>query len=266
MTVVTAPVVLPLVTAALAVTWRGVRHRTGPERWAVVAVLVCLCDLVLTYFSRTRYSLGWYCGRSLTLVSTGVVLLAMLAGFRKLKAQAERDAAIDPLTGLANRRTVFPAVEKMVARCHRSAADLSVLGLDLDLFKQVNDRYGHDAGDRVLAEVGRLLTWTCHQGDVVARVGGEEFLVLLPDTGERAARETAELIRGAVAAMTVPGVDQHLTMSIGVSAWHRGDTTAATLLRRVDDALYRAKADGRDRVVTLLAEPSPRNVAPGPAR
>jgi diguanylate cyclase (GGDEF)-like protein len=219
-----------------------------------VAVLVCLCDLVLTYFSRSRYSLGWYCGRSLTLLSTGVVFLAMLAGFRRLKAQAERDAAIDPLTGLANRRTAFPAVESMVARCHRSHTDLGVLGLDLDLFKQVNDRYGHEAGDRVLAEVGRLLTWTCRLGDVVARVGGEEFLVLLPGTDEAGTRATAERIRRTIAGMTVAGVDQRLTMSIGASVWHPGDATAAPLLRRVDDALYRAKRGGRDRVVTLSAE------------
>ena len=254
MTVVTAPVVLPLVVAAVAVTWRGVRRRTGPERWAFVAVLVCLCDLVLTYVSRPRDSLGWYTGRSLTLLSTGVVFLAMLAGFRRLKAQAERDAAIDPLTGLANRRAAFPAAESMVARCHRSHGGLGVLGLDLDLFKQVNDRYGHEAGDRVLAEVGRLLTWTCRLGDVVARVGGEEFLVLLPGTDEAGTRAIAERIRRTIGGMTVAGVDQRLTISVGASVWHPGDASAAPLLRRVDDALYRAKNGGRDRVVILAAD------------
>jgi len=91
MTAVTAPVTFPLVALSLAIVIRGTRHQTGPERWTGVVVLVCLCDLVLTYFSGTRYSLGWYVGRSLTVTSAGVVLIAMLATFRRLKAQAERD-------------------------------------------------------------------------------------------------------------------------------------------------------------------------------
>jgi PAS domain S-box-containing protein len=93
MTAVTAPLAVPAVLIALAAAAHGTRHRTGPERWSVVAVLVCLCDLVLTYFSGTRYSLGWYCGRSMTLAATAVVLIAMLAEFRRMKARAEHDAA-----------------------------------------------------------------------------------------------------------------------------------------------------------------------------
>jgi diguanylate cyclase (GGDEF)-like protein len=253
MTKVTAPVAIPVVVLALAATAYGTRRRSGPERWSTIAVLVCLCDLVLTYNARARYSLGWYCGRSLTLVAAAVVLLAMLAAFRRLKASAEHDAATDPLTGLANRRSAQVAFDQMFARARRSGAPLGVLSLDLDHFKQVNDRYGHETGDLVLTQVGHLLTQSFRYGDVVARVGGEEFLILLPDTGEARTLVLGERIRGLVAAMVVPGMTGRMTASLGAATMRPDDLTTATLLRRVDTALYEAKHTGRDRVVAAPA-------------
>ena len=255
MTRVTAPVAVPVVLLALATTAYGTRRRSGPERWSTIAVLVCLCDLALTYSARSRFSLGWYCGRSLTLVAAGVVLLAMLAAFRRLKARAERDAAIDPLTGLSNRRSAQVAFDQMVARSRRSGAPLGVLSLDLDHFKQVNDRYGHETGDLVLTEVARLLTRSSRNEDVVARVGGEEFLILLPDTDEAGTLIRGERIRTLVAGLLVPGMAGGMTASLGATALRAGDLTTATMLRRVDTALYQAKHTGRDRVV--VAAPAP---------
>jgi diguanylate cyclase (GGDEF)-like protein len=249
MTRVTAPVAIPVVVLALAIAAYGTRWRTGPERWASIAVLVCLCDLTLTYAARSRYSLGWYCGRSLTLLAAGVLLLAMLAVFRRLKAQAERDAATDPLTGLSNRRSAQVTFDQMVTRSRRSGYPLGVLSLDLDHFKQVNDRYGHETGDAVLIEMGELLRRSSRHTDMVARVGGEEFLILLPDTDEAGALAVAERIRTLVAAMVVPGLPDRMTASLGVTTMQTDDLTTATLLRRVDAALYQAKLDGRDRVV-----------------
>jgi PAS domain S-box-containing protein len=101
MTRLTAPLAIPAVVLALVAAVHGTWHRAGPERWSTVAILVCLCDLVLTYNSGTRYSLGWYCGRSLTLVAAGVVMVAMLSAFQRLKAQSERDAvALRSLAGI----------------------------------------------------------------------------------------------------------------------------------------------------------------------
>lgn len=254
MTTVTAPITVPLVLLALASTVYGTRRRTGPERWSTIAVLVCICDLALTYASRTRYSLGWYCGRSLTLVAAAVVLLAMLASFRRLKAQAELDAATDPLTGLFNRRSAQIAFDQMVARSRRSGSPLGVLSLDLDRFKQVNDRYGHETGDAVLTQVGHLLTHSSRYGDVVARVGGEEFLILLPDTDQAGTLTVAEKVRALIAELVVPGMADGVTASLGATTMRPDDLTTASLLRRVDVALYQAKQTGRNRVV-LAAGP-----------
>jgi diguanylate cyclase (GGDEF)-like protein len=255
MTELTAPLTMPLVVLALASGLHGSRRRSGPERWSIVAILVCLCDLTLTYYSGSRFSLGWYIGRSLTLLSSAGVLMAMLIAFQGLKSRAEHEAAYDALTGLVNRRSVYESLDQMIANCRRSKAPLSVISLDLDLFKHINDRYGHDAGDTVLASVGPLLIRTCRRGDVVARVGGEEFLILLPDTDGRGALVLAEKIRAQVEIMPVPAIKGSVTASLGATAFRADDLTTTMLLKRVDEALYQAKQLGRNRAV-LAAPPA----------
>jgi diguanylate cyclase (GGDEF)-like protein len=254
MTRLTAPAAIPLVLASLVVAFRGTAHRAGPERWAPIAILACLCDLTLTYLSGHRYSLGWYAGRSLTLIAAGVVLMAMLGEYRRLKARAEHDAAYDSLTGLHNRRAADAALDQMIARSRRSHSPLAVVSFDLDRFKQVNDLYGHEAGDQLLAEVGRLLPAACRLGDLVARVGGEEFLVLLPDTDDGGAGVVAEKIRALVGSLVLPAHGVGVTASLGVTSLRRSDLDAAALLRRVDGALYEAKGSGRDRSVTAAED------------
>jgi diguanylate cyclase (GGDEF)-like protein len=254
MTTYTAPIVLPLVMLALVATVYGTWHRTGPERWSSVAVLVCVCDLVLTYMAGSRFSVGWYGGRTLTLVAAAVVLLAMLASFRRLKAQAEHDAMVDSLTGLLNRRGGYLALDQMVARARRTGASLGVVAFDLDWFKRVNDRHGHEAGDEVLAEVGRSLATLYRRGDVGARVGGEEFLLLLHDTDAEGARAAAERVRELVASMRVAVVGEPVTASVGVSVFSPGDANESVVLRRADHALYEAKRLGRNRVETAFED------------
>jgi diguanylate cyclase (GGDEF)-like protein len=247
MTVITAPFAVPLVALSLLAAYRGTRRRTGPESWSVLAVLVCLCDLGLTYTAHYRYSLGWYAGRSLTLVASGAVLVAMMASFRRLKARAEHDATVDMLTGLANRRSGYGALAQMLARSQRSLAPLSVIALDIDFFKQVNDRFGHETGDAVLENTGRLLTRCLRLGDVAARVGGEEFLVLLPDTDMAGSMIVAERIRVAVCgSRPSPGLPTQITVSLGVACSADGTEPAEALLRRADEALYEAKHRGRN--------------------
>lgn len=262
MTAFTAPVVVPLVVLALVVTVRGTWGRTGPERWTSIAVLACLCDLSLTYTAHSRFSIGWYGGRSLTIFSAGVVLLAMLASFRQLKAQAERDALMDALTGLVNRRGAYAALETVVARSQRAPTRLGVVSFDLDWFKTVNDQDGHEAGDAVLAQVGVVLSNHTRGGDVGARVGGEEFLLLLRDADPEDVLAAAERLRGAIAAMAVPGVRTGVTASMGVTTLSPEDTDAATVLRRADVALYEAKHNGRNRVASCFAETTAGAVVP----
>jgi diguanylate cyclase (GGDEF)-like protein len=254
MTTLTGPIVLPLVVVALVVAVRGAWDRTGPERWVPVAVLACLCDLLLTYASRSRFSLGWYGGRSLTIVATGVVLGAMLVSFRRLKAQAERDAFSDSLTHLTNRRGALAALDFMITPVGRGRSTIGVVALDLDFFKSVNDNDGHAAGDAVLVEVGRVLGSTSRGGDVAARVGGEEFLVILHDTDASGALIAAERLRVQIADMVVPGVGTKVTASIGVTVLEPQDLDPGEVLRRADEALYEAKHNGRNRVESKFLE------------
>jgi diguanylate cyclase (GGDEF)-like protein len=249
MTTVTGPIVLPLVALALVVCVHGTWRRVGAERWASIAVLVCLCDLVLTYWARSRFSVGWYAGRTLTLVAAAVLLLAMLVAFRRLTASAEHDAAHDPLTGLANRRSAYDSLDQLMARACRSGSPLGVLSIDLDHFKQINDHYGHHIGDLVLTEVSTLFARSFRLGDIVARVGGEEFLVLLPDTDEAGTLAAAEKVRIATADLQIPFAGP-ITASLGATVLAWDDPDSACMLQRLDAALYAAKAQGRNRVVT----------------
>ena len=248
MQIVTGPIILPLAVLGVALTWRGLRSRTGPERWAFVAAAVCLCDLLLTYASRFRYSLGWYVGRSLTVLSAAVVLIAMLGAFRRLKSDAEFFAAYDVLTGLANRRSGSRAVQQAVARAKRSDAPLSVLMVDLDRFKQINDTLGHEAGDRVLAAVGNVLPGGVRLGDQCVRWGGEEFLVLLPDTAAAGGELVAHKLRALIGGLAIPGLPHGISASIGVASLAPSDADPESLLRRADQAMYVAKHSGRNAV------------------
>jgi diguanylate cyclase (GGDEF)-like protein len=259
MTELTAPVTIPLTLAALVLVLRGTRARTGPERWTSIVVLVCLCDLVLTYAARHRFSVGWYAGRTLTMVAAGVVLVAMLAVLRRAKSQAEHDAMVDSLTGLANRRSAQRDLSLLVDVARLTRTPLSAITLDIDHFKAVNDRFGHAAGDDLLAGLGRELNGLLRQTDVAARVGGEEFLVLLPNTDLAGAELIAEKIRAGVAAVRWPGLAAPVTVSLGVACLLGDTDDDAALLRRADVALYEAKNGGRNQVrVACQTAPRPR--------
>jgi diguanylate cyclase (GGDEF)-like protein len=174
----------------------------------------------------------------------------VLANLRNL-AIAERRAETDALTGLPNNRNVTDTVRRMVAHASRSVTSLTALALDLDHFKQINDTYGHGSGDEVLAAVGSTLKSSCRESDFVGRAGGEEFLILLPETDLAAGRLVAENIRAAIAAITIASIARPITASIGIAVLpdHAGD--AASLLRHADRALYSAKKNGRNRTETF---------------
>ena len=157
-------------------------------------------------------------------------------------------AATDSLTGLPNKRAVTDALKRMFAQATMTKAPLALLLLDLDHFKQVNDQYGHAAGDQVLAGVGAALRSVLRARDFAGRNGGEEFAVLLPDTDIAAALEIAERVRGAIAEFTLPGTDVPVTVSVGVAGFPGHASTLERLDRLDDAALYVAKRQGRNRV------------------
>jgi len=160
-------------------------------------------------------------------------------------------ATTDPLTGLLNHRVFHDRLGAEVARAHRSGAPLSLVALDLDHFKRVNDTHGHQVGDDVLRELASRMREGARREDVTARVGGEEFAWLLPEADLDAAALAAERLRRRVADQPFPAAGR-LTASIGVAALEVGEGPA-DLLRRADEGLYRAKAGGRDRCVLMGA-------------
>ena len=169
----------------------------------------------------------------------------------------------DHLTGLANRRSFFEAAELEVGRWQRSPRPLSMLMVDADHFKRVNDTHGHPAGDAVLRHLAGVLAATFRQVDVVARIGGEEFAVLLPSTDLQGAAAVAERLRQAVAAQPAAAGGELLlpiTVSIGVSTMSEAVAGLDALMKQADDALYAAKRNGRNQVsagegVVLAARP-----------
>jgi two-component system cell cycle response regulator len=164
-----------------------------------------------------------------------------------LIAESVKSATTDPLTGLLNRRAFDDAIQREMALCERDARPLSVLMLDVDHFKRINDLHGHGAGDDTLRRLSRLLRATARRSDLIARWGGEEFIVALPSTGAPGAAVVADRFRRAVRALLLDEGTTPITVSIGHASLESGDTLQA-LLARADRALYRAKELGRDRV------------------
>lgn len=174
---------------------------------------------------------------------------------RRLRASEERLRALsqtDPMTGLANRRGLEEFLERECLRAQRYGEALSIIMADLDHFKRVNDEHGHDVGDEVLQHFARLLRDQMREIDLVARIGGEEFLVVVPMTGLAAATETAERLRRHTCAMAVSALPDGVSASFGVALWRPGDTITS-VLKNVDDALYAAKHKGRNRVEAYVA-------------
>jgi len=179
--------------------------------------------------------------------------LALALGNARLRESLRRQSVLDALTGLFNRRYFDETMKRELARARRSGLPMALLVLDIDHFKQVNDRYGHAAGDVVLRNIaGQIRSWI-REGDVACRYGGEEFVILMPECGAGVARERADMLRQAIAA-TVFSSDgsgpERVTASFGVAELPRHGEEADALFRAADTALYRAKHLGRNQVVT----------------
>jgi two-component system, cell cycle response regulator len=179
-------------------------------------------------------------------------LSAQNAELERLNAQLRDMALKDGLTGLFNHRYAQEAIAATVEQALQDGRAVSILFADVDHFKFYNDTYGHQKGDDVLRSIGDILKVSCRPGDLAARWGGEEFVVLLPDTDSRGAQAQAERLRAAVAAIRDPG--QHtqpggvLSVSIGVASLPQHADGAASLLYQADSALYEAKHAGRNTI------------------
>ncbi len=154
-------------------------------------------------------------------------------------------AVTDHLTGAVNRRFFEEMLKKSIDLSARTGRPLSLLFIDLDRFKSINDDFGHEAGDRALKATVDTVSADLRESDVISRFGGEEFCVMLPDTGEGAASEIAERLRSRREVSVIEGIDRALTMSLGVATLAPGDD-AKSLVAKADRALYQAKARGRN--------------------
>lgn len=164
-----------------------------------------------------------------------------------------KDASrFDSLTGALNRRAIDEALDAEVLRSRRLRASFSVLMIDVDHFKDTNDRHGHAAGDRALQHLGTLLTSQMREIDRVGRFGGEEFVVVLPGTAIAEARLLADRLRERVEALPLRWQERaiHVTISVGIAQWQGDKDDLASLMSRADAALYRAKQAGRNRVMS----------------
>lgn len=176
--------------------------------------------------------------------------------YNRMRAHLEAIVLTDPLSGCFNRRGLNQLAEREVSRAVRGKKNIAVLAVDIDHFKAINDEFGHLTGDEVIREVGALLRDTAREIDVVARIGGEEFTILAPDSNDEGALILAERILIAFRAHQFKSLppDRRITTSVGLSAAPaRDDEVAKVLLARADEALYVAKRNGRDRAVVWHA-------------
>ena len=253
------------------------RHATvGRGQWLLVAgllleavVLGVRALVAISTHSEATNILQSSALQTLTFLATFSVVLVSSVGFVFMsRDRADENnrvlAALDPLTGVANRRSLIAALDRDVARAQRMREPMALMMVDIDHFKDVNDQYGHPAGDRVLCSVVNVLRQRVRAQDLVGRYGGEEFMVLLPDTGLVGAEQLARALCKAVEesrcpADGVPGPGIAVTVSIGVfgGRLESGDSWDM-LIAAADRALYQAKNNGRNRVevATGLRRPS----------
>lgn len=182
-----------------------------------------------------------------------VVALNDITERKRLEAELFHQASTDALTGVNNRRYFLIKGEQELRRVRRFGRDLAVMMLDIDHFKTINDTYGHAVGDVVIQEVMKCCREDLRQTDILGRLGGEEFAVLMPETSLRAAIDTAERLRAHIAGrrISVDGQTLSCTVSIGLAQFHADDAAMEPLLNRADQALYTAKRGGRNQVKSI---------------
>ncbi len=216
---------------------------------AFITALTVMSFIPYTYLTYKANDFGMY---------IDVVLLSMALADRMKMTQekrllAEKEAKTDILTGLYNRRAYYEISHKEFNRLLRHNRCLSIIMFDIDHFKEINDTYGHDAGDNVLKSVATIVKGVIREYDYAFRMGGDEFLVLLPETNEKQALFLAERIRKRIANKKFIEKDEkfRITASFGISQYNHIETSIASIVKRADKALYHVKESGRNRVKAL---------------
>ena len=222
----------------------------------LIIVFFMACDSWFVRYAIPLYPYPEYFLTTLRYINT-VVCCAMLAGCAHVQAQVikesgdvlRRIASTDALTGLLNRRRFTEIAEREFARSRRRGHPLTLVLGDIDFFKRINDSHGHAAGDHVLQSVARLLQGALRDYDCIARWGGEEFIMLLPDTDASKAKTIVERLRETIAGShpSFEGALIQLTMTLGIAQFASDDNWHA-IVARADEALYRGKTGGRNRV------------------
>ena len=221
----------------------------------VIIALVLAPSIAAEYYFGDIHSLEALNKLWLFLMFAGISLWLQVGQLLML-LKLYRESTLDPLTGLINRRVLVRRLDHEKLQVSRDGYTFSLLMFDLDRFKRINDTYGHQAGDKVLSHIAKLLKTQLRRNDIIARFGGEEFVAVLPGLGRSQAIMVADRIRQAINQQLInleEDVDIQVSSSIGVCEYEPWEEIEQTL-RRADDALYRAKTTGRDRVVSLDSE------------
>jgi diguanylate cyclase (GGDEF)-like protein len=228
--------------------YKGQRQNAG----SFVAVPLRVKGRVVGILTLNRPRTGAFTPQEIRLAEAIASQAALAITNARLYAQTVEMSYTDPLTGVPNRRQLFARLEQEWTRSLRFGDELSLLMIDLDLFKNVNDAYGHTVGDAVLRGIALILKRNVRKVDTVARFGGEEFSVVLPRVAKAEAVEVAEKLRRAIAATPLPGPmgqpPLRVTVSIGVASHGADATDVAGLIEKADQALYDAKRSGRNAV------------------
>ncbi|MEK6754464.1 MAG: diguanylate cyclase [Chloroflexota bacterium] len=226
-------------------------HNNSSEQVGVCVPMVAQGESLGVLYLRDKETGAPYPFNEQLAMTTSEQIALALANLR-LRETLRSQSILDPLTGLYNRRFMEETLAREIRRAERNQRPLNIIMLDIDHFKQFNDTFGHEAGDAVLREVGQMLKVNIRGGDVACRFGGEEFVLILPETTVEDARQRAEELREKIRQMTVLHRDQALgiiTISLGVAAYPDHGMTGEALLHTADKALYQAKSEGRDRVI-----------------
>jgi diguanylate cyclase (GGDEF)-like protein len=268
-----APAVLLCNVVALLLVVLRLRGRTVLDLWLAVAMLTATLDVTLTMWGGSRYTLGWYAARLLSLGTDVTVLVALLSEltslFRKISrmnAHLQALSMTDGLTSIANRRGFDDALARAWATAQREETAISLLIVDIDHFKGFNDSYGHPAGDECLRRIAAMISSHARRPyDSAARLGGEEFVLMMPATEEAGAAMVAERLRRGFESLMIPHQASrlgHVTISGGLATLRpRPLQDSAILTETADQALYRAKTGGRNRICAAPDAPETLDVA-----